>query len=133
MYIFFTLLYYKSSITLSIRFSGNGLMKASSEGTVLEVYTDDDSVFADHSSLSGSPTVLTSWSPVRRKVSPEMFDSDALVAVATSEPLCKPNQPGHMYMEPIFSLDGCRGTLGDYEWNNPLTSSDKMFQRSGCM
>ncbi|XP_076466313.1 uncharacterized protein LOC143297743 isoform X2 [Babylonia areolata] len=63
--------------------SGNSMTKASSEGTVLEAYSDADSVFTDHSSRSESPASEPVWSHVLQAQSRDIINSDTLAEVAS--------------------------------------------------
>ncbi|KAL8613968.1 hypothetical protein ACOMHN_023204 [Nucella lapillus] len=63
--------------------SGNSVTKASSEGTVLEAYSDADSVFTDHSSRSESPASEPVWSGLLQAQSRDIINSDTLAEVAS--------------------------------------------------
>ena len=59
------------------------MTKASSEGTVLEAYSDADSVFTDQSSRSESPASEPVWSHVLKAQSRDIIHSDTLAEVAS--------------------------------------------------
>ncbi|KAK7108664.1 hypothetical protein V1264_016354 [Littorina saxatilis] len=71
--------------------SGNSVTKASSEGTVLEAYSDADSVFTDHSSRSESPASEPVWTHSLKTQSRDIIHSDTLAEVASPH-ILQPSQ-----------------------------------------
>ena len=63
--------------------AGNSVTKASSEGTVLEPFSDADSVFTDQSSRSESPASEPVWSHILKAQSRDIIHSDTLAEVAS--------------------------------------------------
>ncbi|KAK7108662.1 uncharacterized protein [Littorina saxatilis] len=70
---------------------GNSVTKASSEGTVLEAYSDADSVFTDHSSRSESPASEPVWTHSLKTQSRDIIHSDTLAEVASPH-ILQPSQ-----------------------------------------
>lgn len=71
--------------------TGNSVTKASSEGTVLEAYSDADSVFTDHSSRSESPASEPVWTHSLKTQSRDIIHSDTLAEVASPH-ILQPSQ-----------------------------------------
>ncbi|CAL1537447.1 unnamed protein product [Lymnaea stagnalis] len=75
-----------SSKVLQQKNSGNSVVtKASSEGAVLEAFSDGDSVFTDNTSRSESPASEPVWSHILKVHSRDIIHSDTIAELAPPE------------------------------------------------